>query len=563
MLRSFRERLHAQIAEAFEAHFPDTMEDQPEILARHCAEAGLIEKSVAYWGKAGHRSATRSAMAEAAAQFQKALDQLALLPDNPELQRHELRFRSALGVALRSVKGNAAQETGHAYARARELWEQLGSPSEFLHNPHGQSRYYMYHGEIDLALGVDEDMLRLSLQRNDSAGLVLGHHSAGRDLMVAGRFALSRSHPEAVLALYDPISHRSTIDQAGGHPVLASQAILGIVQFCLGYPDQAMERNKAAIAAARQLANPTSLATNLEFSCRLLSLEGDSAALDEQSSQLIAVATEQGFPYWRALGMVYRAWATVRNGDVDEGISLLRRGSIAYRATGAEVYLSYFIALRAKASEIAGKIEDAASLLEDALQIVERTGERWFAAELNSTRASCCGGRVIPMPPRNCIVKLLALPRSKMPSSGNCAPPRALPGFGASRVSAPRRAICLRRSTAGSPKDSIRPASKRQGRCSKTWYEGAWFCYWSSLHGIAVRAVMWRQLVIGLTARFEARRRGKIALSGAALQLEPDGKGPPGPNRQNGGFNGLLTNQSQACRLVPEKSMCLLRYCGW
>jgi len=85
MLRSFRERLHAQIAEAFEAHFPDTMEDQPEILARHCAEAGLIEKSVAYWGKAGHRSATRSAMAEAAAQFQKALDQLALLPDNPEL----------------------------------------------------------------------------------------------------------------------------------------------------------------------------------------------------------------------------------------------------------------------------------------------------------------------------------------------------------------------------------------------------------------------------------------------------------------------------------------------
>ena len=354
MLRSARQQLHARIAEVLEAYFPDMMENQPELLAQHYTEAGLIEKSVTYWGKAGHRSATRSAMAEAAAQFQKTVDQLALLPDNPERQRQELKFRSALGMALRSVAGNAAQETGRAYARALELWKQLGSPSEFLHISHGQSRYYMYRGEIDLALGVDEDMLRLSRQRNDSAGLVLGHHSSGRDLMVAGRFALSRSHLEAVLALYDPISHHSIVHETGGHPVLASQAILGIVLFCLGYPDHALGRSNAAIAEARQLANPTSLATNLGFHCRLLLLEGDNAALDERSSQLIAVATEQRFPFWRALGTIYRGWAKVKNGDVTEGISLLHSGSIAYRATGAEVYMPHFIALRARACEISG-----------------------------------------------------------------------------------------------------------------------------------------------------------------------------------------------------------------
>jgi predicted ATPase len=318
------------------------------------------------------------------------LDQLALLPLSPDRQRQELEFRSALGMALRSVAGNAAQETGRAYARALELWEQLGCPSEFLHIPHGQSRYHMYRGEIHLALGVDEDMLRLSRQRNDSAGLVLGHHSAGRDLMVAGRFALSRSHLEAVLALYDPISHHSIVHEAGGHPVLASQAILGIVLFCLGYPELALGRSNAAIAEARQLANPTSLATNLGFSCRLLSLEGDNAALDERSSQLIAVATEQRFPFWRALGTIYRGWAKVKNGDVTEGILLLHSGSIAYRATGAEIYMPHFIALRARACEIAGQIEDALSLLDDAFQIVERTEERWFTAELNR-----CKGRLL------------------------------------------------------------------------------------------------------------------------------------------------------------------------
>ncbi len=157
-------------------------------------------------------------MAEAAAQFQKGLDQLALLPDNPERQRQELEFCSCLGRGLVCVKGHAGPETGHAYARARELWEQLGSPSEFLHVPYGQSRYHTYRGELDLALRLDEDLLRLSRQRNDSAGLVLGHHSSGRNLMLAGRFASSRSHLEDVLALYDPISHRSLVHQAGIPP---------------------------------------------------------------------------------------------------------------------------------------------------------------------------------------------------------------------------------------------------------------------------------------------------------------------------------------------------------
>ena len=196
LLRSSRQQLHAQIAEALETHSPELMETQPELFAQHYAEAGLVEKSVAFWGKAGHRSAARSAMAEAAAQFQKGLDQLALLPDIPERQRQELEFCSALGAVLKLVKGSAAPETGQAYARARELWEQLGSPSEFLQVPYGQSRYHAHRGEFDLALRLDEDLLRLSRQRNDSAGLVLGHHSSGRNLMFAGRFASSRSHLE-------------------------------------------------------------------------------------------------------------------------------------------------------------------------------------------------------------------------------------------------------------------------------------------------------------------------------------------------------------------------------
>src|SRR5262249_11602898 len=178
LLRAPRRQLHARIAAALAAHSPELMDTQPELFAQHYAEAGLVEKSVAYWGKAGHGSAARSAMAEAAAQLQKGLDQLALLPQDREHQQQELDMRTALGAALLAVKGMAAPETGHAYARSRELWERLGSPPEFLRIPYGQSLYHANRCEFDQAQRLAEDLLRLSGRRNDSAGLVLGHLSS-------------------------------------------------------------------------------------------------------------------------------------------------------------------------------------------------------------------------------------------------------------------------------------------------------------------------------------------------------------------------------------------------
>ena len=382
LLRKARQQLHAQIAKALETTSPQIIESQPELLAQHYTEAGLVEKAVAYWGKAGHRSADRSAMAEAAVQFQRGLDELGLLPDTAERQRRELEFLSALGAVLQAVKALGASETGQVYARARELWEQLGSPSEFLGVPHGQSSYHHNRGEFDLALRLSEDLLRLSRRRNDSAGLLLGHLSCGRSLMFLGKFGSSRSHLEAVRAPYNPNSHSLLIHQAGFHPHAHSQAILGNVLFCLGYPDQALAQNAAVVAEARRLAHPPSLALILGYGAVLLSLIGDDAVLGEWAEELVTIGTEQGFPLWDAIGTVYRGWVKVKHGDLVEGISLLGSGTSADRPTGTSAWIPHFLALLAKACEIAGQIEKAVTHLDDALQIVERTGEVWFVAEL-------------------------------------------------------------------------------------------------------------------------------------------------------------------------------------
>jgi tetratricopeptide (TPR) repeat protein len=374
LLRSTRQQLHAQIAAALEAHSPELMESQPELFAQHYAEAGLVEKSVAYWGKAGHRSAARSAMAEATTQFQKGLDQLALLPLSPDRQRQELVFLNSLGWALRFAKGLAAPETGSVFARALEIWEQLGSPSEFVEVPWRLSLHHQNRGQLDLAMRLDENLLRLSLERNDSAGLNIAHRSAGRTLWLAGRFAPSRSHLEAWLAA----------DQIGSPFDRSSiQGCLGIVLFCLGLPDQALAHSNAVVAAARRQDDPASFAQTLSIGIRLLLLVGDNAAVDEWAGQLVAVATEQGFPSLRAEGTAYLGLATVKEGNVAAGLSLLRSGTTAYHATGVEAQMPHNIALLVEACVAAGETDEARILLDDALQTTERTGERWFAAELN------------------------------------------------------------------------------------------------------------------------------------------------------------------------------------
>src|SRR5262249_14904965 len=129
--------------------------------------------------------------------------------------------------------------------------------------------------------------------------------------------------------------------------------------------------------------NPTLLASSLSVASRLLLLVGDIEAIDALADQLVEVATEQGFPHWHGEGTVYRGWVMAKNGGVAEGISLLRRGSAAYRATGAETFMPHYMALLAEACEAAGQIDEAMTLLDCALHIVERTGERWFVAELN------------------------------------------------------------------------------------------------------------------------------------------------------------------------------------
>ena len=135
LLREPRRTLHARIAETLEGQFADIAESQPELLARHCTEAGLIEKAATLWGKTGQRSLERSALVEAAEQITRALSQIAALPATPALRREQIKLQVALITPLIHVKGYAAPETKAAVERARLLIEQAEALGEPLDDP--------------------------------------------------------------------------------------------------------------------------------------------------------------------------------------------------------------------------------------------------------------------------------------------------------------------------------------------------------------------------------------------------------------------------------------------
>jgi TolB-like protein/class 3 adenylate cyclase/predicted ATPase len=383
LLRPARRQLHAEIAAALELDSPELIETQPELLAQHFTEAGLVEKSVDYWYKAGQRSASRSAMAEAAAQLQKGLDQLSLLPDAPQRQWRELEFWSALGTVLRAAIGMAAAETGEAYVRAIQLWEQLGGPAEFLPILYGQAYFHTFRAEFDLAQCRAETLLRLSRARDDKVGIFLGHLASSQALVLTGRFSLARSHLEAAFGIYDPAFHGALAHEIGIDPRGLAETYLAIVLFCLGYPEQALARIDAAVAAVRRLADPPSLADCLANACALLVLARGLSALAARTDELEAIAAEHGFSYWRASVVFFRGWIKVNKGGVSEGIGLLHSGAAALRAAGVVAWLPPLVGVLAEGCEIAGQIDRALAHLDDGLQIVDRTGAGWFAAELN------------------------------------------------------------------------------------------------------------------------------------------------------------------------------------
>jgi predicted ATPase len=325
-------------------------------------------------------------MAEAAAHLTTGLTVLAGLPGGAERQRRELGLQLALGQASLAAGGFAAPETGRAYARARELCRELGEVPEFFPALYGRFIVHFQRAELAAAHEAAEELLRSAEERGDDAARVTGHRIVGSALYHLGRLAESRAHLEEGLARYEPERDRgSAFAYALDTRVVCSFWLVHVL-LAQGYPDQARALMEEALAYARELAYPYTLAYALSVACILHGRHRPGPEARAVAETLVALATEQGFPLPAAVGTVVAGWAPIGEEPAEEGIVRMGRGLADYTATGAELWVPDLLALLAQAHGRAGRPAAGLDLLAEGLGRVGRTGGRWPEAELHRLR---------------------------------------------------------------------------------------------------------------------------------------------------------------------------------
>jgi class 3 adenylate cyclase/tetratricopeptide (TPR) repeat protein len=387
LLKSRRQQLHGQIARALEEKFPDVVASQPEIVARHFTEAGLVDRAIDYWLKAGHLALSRSANVEAVKHLRQGIELTQSLAPSPERVRKELDFYLALGPAMAATEGDAAPETLRVFSHARELLGEGGTLTEQMTVLWGAYLAHSMRAEHAPALAVARQCLALAAQHEHPGISALGNRFTGQTLHFMGAFVESRIHLEQTLALC--AANETTIagyrrfgtdDQANALSFLAPTLLL------LGYPEQSAAIAGRAVSRAKATGNAYSTALALSHVAFLGTIGCDPQRATAHADEAIALSLEHGLASPGQRARFCRGALLAENGDPEAGIELMRN-AIAVAEGNCErnrrtLYLSHLASAHARLS----RPEVALDLLNDAVRTAEATSERFFEAELYRLR---------------------------------------------------------------------------------------------------------------------------------------------------------------------------------
>ena len=392
LLREQRRGLHARIFEALESQFAEIAENQPELLARHSTEAGLIERAAALWSRAGERSLARSALAEAVTQLNRAIDQIATLPATPALRAEQIRLQVALITPLLHVKGYAAAETKTAAEQARLLIEQaeaLGEPPEdpllllSVLYAFWVANQVAFSGAVICDLAAQ--FLSLAEKQRAAVPLMVGHRLMGTSFLLTGDIAEGRGHLDQAIALYDPAKHRPVATRFGQDVGVAALSYRSFVLWSLGYPEAALRDTNDALKNAREMDQAATLMFALSHALIPYTLCGNRAAAAAHAQEVVALAEEKGASLWKALAMMNQGSVLALAGRASDAIEKLISGIAAYRTTGATIWVPFFLPHLARAYAELGQFEEAWRCIGEAMTAVETTKEKWCEAEIHRT----------------------------------------------------------------------------------------------------------------------------------------------------------------------------------
>jgi class 3 adenylate cyclase/predicted ATPase len=391
LLREPRRALHARIAATLESQFADVVERQPELLARHCTEAGLTEKAAPLWGRAGQRSLDRSALLEAMEQITRALDQIDALPvTTPALRREQIKLQVALLTPLIHVKGYAAPETTAAAERARVLIEQAEALNEPPEDPlllfsvlysFWVASFVAFNGKVMRELAAQ--FQSLAKQHGAAIPLMVGHRNMGVSLLHTGDFVEAQAEIDQAIDLFDPAQHRHLGTRFGQDVGVALSFYRSLVHWSLGFPERALADADRAIKEAREIDQAVSLMAALTLTSLTHIHCGNHAIANAQLDEAIRLATEKGALFWRAGGILVKGCLLAESGKALDAVHTIASGISEWRATGTTVWVPTFLCYLASAHAALDQYDEAGRCIDEAMTTLRANSESWYEADVN------------------------------------------------------------------------------------------------------------------------------------------------------------------------------------
>jgi class 3 adenylate cyclase/tetratricopeptide (TPR) repeat protein len=382
LLRSRRQQLHAKIAEVLEERFEDT---RPEILARHCTEAGLTDKAVTYWHLAGTRAIELSAYREAINHLERAQKLLLTLPAAPERDARELDLQLALGAAWIPAKAYSADEVRRAYGRAVELSRRVGNADQRFVALRGLWNNHLMRVELNAAKELAVQLRDAAEETRDAERRLVAERAAGSGLMALGEHRQANACFRRGIALYDPDRHKHLVERYGEDSGLWCYCYAAWTDDWLGHRDRALDETRRAIEIARKLTTST-LVMVLSNAALVHQFRRELDATLGCAEETILLADQLGMVQLHAWASIHKGWALACAGRPEDGLAEIEAALATWRAIGGLNNRTHFLNLFAEACRLAGEPDAGMAALDEAEEISRRVDLHAHDAETHRRR---------------------------------------------------------------------------------------------------------------------------------------------------------------------------------
>ena len=379
---------HGRIARALEEHFPDLAANEPELLAHHFAEAGLLAEACDYRRRAGERAVARSAFPEAIAHFNAGLQSAGLLSDPRERSRRQLEFLLKLGPAQMTAFGMQSAEVTATYERAAEIGAALDDQPGLYKAKWGLWLNANIGRKTGLAKARAAELVALAQQAGDENHLFEAYHCRWATAFFRGDVAPTLADAANGMAIYDRGRHHHLAVEFGGHDGgVCALMVQSVAYQTAADTERATENHLRGVALAEALDHPASLAYALTNTALCSQMIGDRNAIVAQSGRLGTLVEKYGLVLWRSGGRIMDAWANAVGSGVHGSVRIVE--AEIERAIAQTPLALYLTGLCADIMIAAGRPSEGIALIERGLAGVDEPGVGFFLPEIYRLRGRC------------------------------------------------------------------------------------------------------------------------------------------------------------------------------